>query len=83
MIAVETERDTEAALEFIAENDLTYPMVEDVEGDGNLVADKLQIFGFPTSYLVDRRGRIMYTHVGFDAGDEVKIEKEILKLLGS
>ena len=83
VIAIESEQDTERALEFIAENDLTYPMVEDLEGDDNVVANTLQIYGFPTSYLVDRNGRVMYSHLGFDDGDEVKLEEEIQKLLDS
>lgn len=32
---------------------------------------------------VDRDGRIMFVHSGFDAGDEVKIEEEILEVLAS
>ena len=83
VIAVESERDTEAAREFITENGLTYPMVEDVEGDGNVLAERLQVYGFPTSFLVDREGRIMYTHLGFDEGDEIRLEEEIVRLLDS
>ena len=81
VLAIESEQDTERALRFIADNDLTYPMVEDLEGEDSVVAEKLQIYGFPTSYLVDRTGQIMYSHIGFDEGDEVRIEQEILKLL--
>ena len=83
VIAIESQQDREGALEFIAENGLTYPMLEDLEGEGNVCADKLQIYGYPTSYLVDRTGQIMYSHLGFDEGDEVKLEKEIKKLLNS
>jgi len=83
IIAVESNRDTERALEFIAENNLSYHMLEDLEGEDNVVADKLQIYGFPTSYLVDRAGQIIYTHIGFDEGDEPTLEAEIQKLLES
>jgi peroxiredoxin len=83
VIAIESQQDREGALEFMAEHGLTYPMVEDLEGDDNVCADKLQIYGYPTSYLVDRSGRIMYSHIGFDEGDEVKLEEEIQKLLKS
>ena len=81
IMAIETERDTDRALEFIAENNLTYPMLEDREGDDNVIEEKLQMFGQPASYLVDRSGRIMFYHLGFDKGDEAKLEEEILKLL--
>ena len=81
IVAIESERDTERAVEFIAEYDLTYHLLEDNEGDDNVLASKLEIFGFPTSYHVDREGRILYSHVGFEKGDEVQLEEEIKKLL--
>ena len=83
VIAIESQQDREGALEFIAEHDLTYPMVEDLEGDDNILANELHVYGFPTSFLVDRNGRIMFAHTGFDEGDEVKLEEEIKKLLDS
>jgi hypothetical protein len=39
--------------------------------------------GFPTSFIVDREGRIMYYHLGFDEGDGTLIEEEVLSLLES
>lgn len=83
ILAVESNRDTERALEFIAESGLTFPMVEDLEGDHGVLTEKLPVFGFPTSFLVDRSGRIMFSHLGFDEGDEQKLEEEILLLLES
>jgi peroxiredoxin len=35
----------------------------------------------PSSFLIDRRGVVRYTHVGFRGGDEVQIEKEVQELL--
>jgi len=83
IIAIETERDTERALEFITENSLTYHMLEDLEGDDNVAENRLQLYGQPSSYLVNRAGQIMFYHLGFDEGDEVKLEEEIRKLLES
>ena len=45
--------------------------------------DVLQIYGYPTSMLVDRKGRIIYHHFGFHEGDEVQLEQEIQALLGT
>ncbi len=36
---------------------------------------------FPTSFLIDRQGRVMYSHLGFEAGDEDNLAKEIESLL--
>jgi peroxiredoxin len=79
VIVVEARRDTERAAKFIEENKLTYHLLETEEN--NDVVD--EIFGvewFPTSYLIDRTGRVMYCHIGFEEGDEEGLEKEILEL---
>jgi len=42
------------------------------------------VFGvqsFPTSFLIDREGRVMYSHLGFEAGDEEHLAEEIESLL--
>ena len=81
IVAVEAHRDREGALEFIAENNLTYHFLEEMEADDEKVVPKLMTNGFPTSYLVSREGKVVFAHTGFEEGDEVTIEEEILKLL--
>jgi peroxiredoxin len=81
VVAIDAEHDTERSIEFITENDLTYHLLEDEEGDDNVVASKLEIYGFPTSYVVGRDGRILFSHIGFEEGDEIQMEQEIRKLL--
>jgi len=36
----------------------------------------------PSSFLIDRKGIVRFTHVGYRDGDELQIEKEIQDLLG-
>jgi peroxiredoxin len=79
IIAVEATGDRERAVKFIEENKLTYHLLE-ADTEKQLVKDTFGIKWFPTSYLIDREGRIMKCHVGFEAGDEAKIEQEILAL---
>ncbi len=81
VVAVEAQRDTEGATTFINENKLTYACLENGEDEGDVVRGVFGVRSFPTSYLIDRQGRIMFYHLGFDEGDEVKLEKEILTLL--
>ena len=82
IIAVEATGDRERAVKFIEENNLTYHLLEaDIEK--KLAKEKFGIKWFPTSYLIDREGRIMICHVGFEAGDEIRLEQEILSLAGS
>lgn len=35
----------------------------------------------PTAYLINMKGEIVYTHIGYKKGDEVKIRDEFLKWL--
>lgn len=81
IIAVESMRDTERATKFIAEQGLTYPCLENGEGDAEFVRKTFQVTSHPTSFLIDGQGRILYVHVGFGEGDEEKLAKEIERVL--
>jgi peroxiredoxin len=80
VIAVEANRDTERATKFAEENNLTYHLLE-TEEDNDVVGDLFGVHSFPTSFLIDGQGRVMYYHLGFEEGDEAGLEKEILDLL--
>jgi peroxiredoxin len=80
VVAIEATGDRERAVRFINQNNLTYHLLE-AEDEKSLVKEQFGIKWFPTSFLIDREGRIMMCHVGFHAGDEEKLEKEILSLV--
>ena len=81
VIAVEAYRDTKRAEKFIEDKGLTYTFLENGEDDAEVVQSLFGVRGYPTSFLIDRDGRIMYAHLGFEPGDEVTLEEEILSLL--
>ncbi|MCG6947343.1 MAG: TlpA family protein disulfide reductase [Acidobacteria bacterium] len=81
VIAVETKRQTERATTFIEKNGLTYTMLENGEGDTEVANNTFNVIYHPSSFLIDRNGKIMYYHLGFEAGDEKHIEEEIKSLL--
>jgi peroxiredoxin len=81
VIAVEAKRDTERAIRFIEENGLTYTLLENAEDEAEIVASIFRVRSFPSSFIIDRNGSVMFFHLGFEAGDEEQIEEEILKLL--
>ena len=81
VIAIESTRETQRALEFTVEAGLEFTCLENGEGDAEAVEGVFRVTGFPTSFIVDRKGRIMYYHQGFEEGDEVQIEEEVLSLL--
>jgi peroxiredoxin len=81
VIAVETKGQTDRATKFIEDNGLTYTMLENGEGDTEVATTTFNVIYHPSSFLIDRHGKVMYYHLGFEAGDEEKIEKEIKTLL--
>lgn len=82
IVAIDGKRDTERAVKFIEDKGLTYTMLENGEGDDEIVRKVFDVRAFPTSYLIDREGRILFYHLGFEEGDEDTMEAEIEKLLG-
>lgn len=58
---------------------ITYPVLLDTNQE--LLADLL-IDSFPTLVVLDSKGKVIYTHVGYSDGDENIIKEQIEKLLG-
>ncbi len=46
---------------FVEEREITFPILLDADGK---IAEKFQVFGFPTTYFVDREGILRGMHVG-------------------
>ncbi len=81
IVAVERNRDTERAKKFIADKGLGFTFVENGEDEEEVVRSIFKVRGFPTSYLIDRQGRIMFFHLGWESGDEATYEEQIKQLL--
>ena len=82
VIAMETSADNERALVFIGEKDLTFHLlINEAEQGNNVVYGTLGVWGLPTTYMIDRDGRLMHIHVGYLVGDEKRSEEEIMHLL--
>ena len=56
-----------------------YPFTYLLDADGTVSAD-LMVDAIPHSFLVDRQGDIVYSHTGYRKGDELELEKALLKL---
>jgi peroxiredoxin len=81
VIAVETKGQTERATKFIEEHGLTYTMLKNGEDDADVASSIFKVLYHPSSFLIDRNGKVMYYHLGFEAGDEEHLEEEIKTLL--
>jgi len=78
VIAVNLDENLGDAKKFLKTFPVTYPVLLDPKGR---VPAKYGLPGMPTSYLIDRKGRIQKVHVGFKETDLKDIRKQALKLL--
>jgi len=81
VVVVDGKRMTDLATKFIEKNGLTYTALENGEGDAEVVKSLFLVQGYPTSFLIDRDGRVVYSHLGFEPGDEENLAEEIESLL--
>jgi hypothetical protein len=81
IIALDGLSDTGNALQFIRDNKLPYTFLENGKGKEEVVKDLFRVRSYPTSFIIDRDGKIVGVHIGFDEGDEAKYEEQLLGLL--
>lgn len=78
IVGVSVDRDVEAARAFLRSHPVAFRNVHDAT---QTIADQYRPTTMPSSYLIDRAGRIRYVHTGFRAGDEKVFAQEIEALL--
>jgi thiol-disulfide isomerase/thioredoxin len=79
IIAVNVDEDRSNMEDFLKKNAATFVVVRD--GNQKLV-EKTGIASMPSSFLIDREGKVRYTHTGFlGAETKKKYEEEIEALL--
>ena len=78
VIAVNLDKDQALAKKFLTNNPAKFEIGYDPEGG---IASQLKVKGMPSSYLIDRNGNIVSSHVGFLEKDTGKMEKKIIELL--
>lgn len=57
---------------------IPYTVVMDTE---QAVLSELMVSAYPTLLILNRKGEVLYTHVGFSSGDEIELENKINELL--
>lgn len=63
---------------FVSAQKIEYPIVLDTN---NEIFNRLNGQVLPYSLLINKEGKVVFKHTGYNAGDERKLEDEILKLL--
>ncbi len=78
VVAVNLDEETADAKTFLKQFPVVYPVLMDPKGR---VPEKYELPGMPTSFLIDKRGRIQHIHVGFKPKDMATIRKQVIALL--
>ena len=78
IVGVSVDKDRENADKFIRALKVTFPIIHD---DKHTVADQYKPPRMPTSFVLDRQGKVRFVHAGYRKEDAVSLEREIAQLL--
>jgi thiol-disulfide isomerase/thioredoxin len=78
VIAVSVDTQRADADRFLSRMPHTFDIRFDPQGT---LAEQYHLQGMPSSLLIDRRGVVRYTHVGFRPGDDARLEAQLRLLL--
>lgn len=78
IVGVSVDSDRAKAQSFVREVRVTFPIVHDAD---HAVADRYHPPKMPTSYVIDKAGKVRFVHAGYRAEDARKLEQEITSLL--
>ena len=82
IVAIQSDQDREKGLKLVEEKGLTFHILHNEE-DNDVVNGVLRSEGNPSTFIIDREGRVVSYHLGFQEGDEAMLEREIADLLDS
>ena len=78
VVAVDLDRDKSDANRFLSQFHPDFDVVYDPKGS---LAEHYKVHGMPTSLVIDRTGKLRYTHVGFMPADGAAYERQVKQLL--
>lgn len=78
VIAVNLDQEAEEAKAFLDKIPANFIIAYDPEG---ISAKKLKVKGMPSSYLIDRAGKVVSSHIGFREKEIPEMEHKIKSLL--
>ena len=78
IIAVNLDSSKKDAIKFLEKVPANFDIAYDPEGS---VATKYNLKAMPTSYLIDKKGKLVFAHKGYREGDAAEIEEKIRQLL--
>lgn len=78
VIAVNVDKEKALADEFLRQVPANFSIIFDQNGE---IARTYEVLGMPSSYLIDRSGKIRYVHTGYYQDKQSKYEQELKSLL--
>ncbi len=77
-IATDDEKTVAKVKPFVKSKKFKFPVLYDTDGN---VARIYYAFDVPFSVLIDKSGKIVYSHLGYMKGDEILLDEKIRNLL--
>ncbi len=78
VIGINVDENAESARQFAREHNIAFPLAWDAD---RTVSKLYRVPGYPTHFVVDRRGKIRYSAVGFNEDDAAAVSQEVETLL--
>lgn len=78
-VSVDDSRTAPKVKPLVTSKNWTYDVLIDINSD---LRRALNVTNPPTTFLIDKQGKIVYTHTGYLEGDELELEKKIAELAG-
>ncbi len=80
IVAVNLDTSKADATKFLEKLPADFDIAYDPDGS---VATKYNLKAMPTSYLIDKKGQLVFAHKGYREGDAKEIEEKIHQLINS
>ncbi len=80
IVGVNVDKERALAEEFLRETPARFPIAYDPEGG---LAAKYEVLGMPSSFLIDREGNVISSHIGFRRDEQENYEAAIVKALSN
>ena len=80
VIAINVDNPVEDGLDFLIDTPLDFLIPADPDGE---ISELFEVFGMPTSYLIEPDGTVSLVHMGYRDGDMEIIEEAVLESLQS
>jgi len=79
-ISTDDEKTVAKVKPFVKSKDYNFPILLDTNSE---VARKFYVQNVPYTFLLDEKGNIVYSHLGYKKGDELQVKKKVEALLSS